>query len=65
MDKKSISVQYFKELPDGSAIVMFDMDEETKQFFIGEGILAVLKRSVASSESYIKPEYLEDTEEEK
>ena len=45
-----------KELPDGSAIVTIDLDEDAKEFLIGEGFLTVVKRSLASSESYVPKE---------
>jgi hypothetical protein len=57
MINKTLSLEYFKELPDGSAIVTIEMDAETKEFFIGEGFLAVLKRAVANSESLVPPEH--------
>ena len=44
-----------KELPDGSAIVTIDLDEDAKEFLIGEGFLVVIKRALESSESYIRP----------
>ena len=44
-----------KELPDGSAIVTIDLDEDAKEFLIGEGFLVVIKRALESSESYISP----------
>ena len=49
-----IKVEKMKELEDGSAIVWLEMDPESKDFFIGEGFLAVLKRSLGTSESYVK-----------
>ena len=49
-----IKVEKMKELDDGSAIVWLQMDPESKDFFIGEGFLAVLKRSLGTSESYVK-----------
>jgi hypothetical protein len=49
-----IKVEKMKEMEDGSAIVWLEMDSESKDFFIGEGFLAVLKRSIESSESYFK-----------
>jgi hypothetical protein len=49
-----IKVEKMKELEDGSAIVWLEMSPEAKDFFIGEGFLAVLKRSIATSESYVK-----------
>jgi len=57
MINKTFSMEYFKELPDGSAIVTVEMDAETKEFFIGEGLVAVLKRSNANSESVVPPEH--------
>lgn len=44
-----------KELPDGSAIVTIDLDEDAKEFLIGEGFLTIVKRALESSESYISP----------
>jgi hypothetical protein len=49
-----IKVEKMKEMEDGSAIVWLQMDPESKEFFIGEGFLAVLKRSIETSESYVK-----------
>jgi hypothetical protein len=51
-----IKIQKLIEQDDGSAIVLLDMDNDAKEFFIGEGFLAVLKRSLYTSESYISPE---------
>jgi len=51
-----IKVEKMKEMEDGSAIVWLEMDLEAKDFFIGEGFLAVLKRSIGYSDSYVKPE---------
>jgi hypothetical protein len=51
-----IKVEKMKEMEDGSAIVWLEMDPESKEFFIGEGFLAVLKRSIETSESYVKQE---------
>jgi hypothetical protein len=52
----NIRIQKLIEQADGSAIVLLDMDNDAKEFFIGEGFLAVLKRSIDTSESYISPE---------
>lgn len=52
-----IKVEKMKELDDGSAIVWLEMTPEAKEFFIGEGFLAVLKRSLKTSESYVKEEH--------
>ena len=50
-----IKCKMIKELPDGSAIVTIDLDEDAKEFLIGEGFLVVIKRALESSESYISP----------
>lgn len=63
MINKTLSLEYFKELPDGSAIVTIEIDAETKEFFIGEGFLAVLKRSIENSESAVPPEHKATTAE--
>jgi len=55
-----IQVKIIKELPDGSAICTLDMDDEAKEFLIGEGFLAIIKRSLATSESAIKSEMLNE-----
>ena len=55
-----IQVKMIKELEDGGAICTLEMDEETKEFLIGEGFLTIIKRSLASSESYIEPKPLEE-----
>ena len=52
----NVTVQKLIEQADGSAIVLLDLDNDAKEFFIGEGFLAVLKRSLNTSESYISPE---------
>jgi len=52
----NIKVQKLIEQADGSAIVLLDMDNDAKEFFISEGFLAVLKRSLDTSKSYISPE---------
>jgi len=57
-----IEVKIIKELEDGSAICSLDLDKECKEYLIGEGFLEVLKRSIASSESYIKAEVKDDLE---
>ena len=50
-----IQCKMIKELSDGSAIVTIDLDEEAKEFLIGEGFLTVIKRALESSQSYISP----------
>ena len=51
-----IQCKMIKELPDGSAIVTIDLDEDAKEFLIGEGFLVVIKRALAASETYISPD---------
>ena len=55
MDIKS---KLIKELPDGSAIVSLDMDEEAKDWLIGEGFVAVLKEAITHSKSLVTPQML-------
>jgi hypothetical protein len=50
-----IKCKMIKELPD-SAIITIDLDEDAKEFLIGEGFLTIVKRSLASSESYVPKE---------
>lgn len=50
-----IQCKMLKELPDGSAIVTIDLDEDAKEFLIGEGFLVVIERALALSKSYISP----------
>jgi len=57
----NITVEMLKELPDGSAICTLTLDKESIQFLIGEGFLAVLKRSLETSESYVQPETLNES----
>ena len=59
-NQMDIQVKMIKELEDGSAICTLEMDEETKEFLIGEGFLTIMKRSLASSESYIESKPLEE-----
>lgn len=56
-----LKVKLLKELPDGSAIVSLDMDEEAKDFFLGEGFVSVLKQSLEYSKTHVKPEMLKVT----
>jgi hypothetical protein len=58
-----IQVKMIKELEGGGAICTLDMDEETKEYLIGEGFLAIIKRALLTSESYLKPEMLEKNNE--
>jgi hypothetical protein len=55
-----IQVKLVKELKDGGAICTLDMDEEAKEYLIGEGFLAVIRRALDSSESYVRPELKEE-----
>jgi hypothetical protein len=56
----NIEITVAKELEDGSAICELTLDNEAKEYFIGEGFLAVIKRALETSESYVKPELLEE-----
>jgi len=56
----NIEVKMIKELEDGGAICTLDMDEDAKEYLIGEGFLAIVKRALQTSESYIKPELKEN-----
>ena len=55
-----ITVKVIKELDDGGAICTLDMDRETVKYLIGEGFLTIMRRALDSSESYVKPELLEE-----
>ena len=57
-----IKVEKMKEMEDGSAIVWLELDLEAKDFFIGEGFLSVLKRSIGDSDSYVNQKEIEDVE---
>jgi hypothetical protein len=61
-DEMELSVKIIKECEDGSAIITVDMDATTKDFLIGEGILAVLKRGLATSESAVTDDMLKEDE---
>ncbi len=56
-----ITIKVIKELDNGGAICTLDMDKETVQYLIGEGFLTVITRALATSESAVKPEMLEET----
>ena len=51
-----IKCKLIKELDDGGAIVSIDMDEEAKDWLIGEGFISVLKESLKNSKTYISDE---------
>lgn len=53
-----ISCKLLKELDDGSAIVSIEMDEEAKEWLIGEGFLVVMQEAIKNSKSYVSPEML-------
>jgi len=48
-----IKCKLIKELSDGGAIVSIEMDEEAKDWLIGEGFITVLKESLKNSKTYI------------
>jgi hypothetical protein len=48
-----IKCKLIKELDNGSAIVSIEMDEEAKDWLIGEGFITVLKESLKNSKTYI------------
>ena len=50
-----IKCKLIKELPNGSAIVSIELDEEAKDWLIGEGFMVVLKESLKNSKTYISP----------
>lgn len=50
-----IKCKLIKELDNGSAIVSIEMDEEAKDWLIGEGFITVLKESLKNSKTYISP----------
>jgi len=54
-----ITVEMLKELPDGSALCTLELDKDAVQFLIGEGFLTIMRRALDSSESYVKPELLD------
>ncbi len=53
-----IQSKLIKELPDGSAIVSLEIDEEAKDWLLSEGFIAVLKEAIAISKTHVKPEML-------
>jgi hypothetical protein len=50
-----IKCKLIKELDNGSAIVSIEMDEEAKDWLIGEGFTVVLQESLKNSKTYISP----------
>jgi hypothetical protein len=53
-----IKCKLIKELDNGSAIVSIEMDEEAKDWLIGEGFITVLKESIKNSKTRVTPEML-------
>jgi len=53
-----IKCKLIKELDNGSAIVSIEMDEEAKDWLIGEGFITVLKESLKNSKTRVTPEML-------
>ena len=58
----NIKLDIVSEQKDGSAIATLELDKEAINFFVGEGFIAVLKRSIKTSESYVPPEEKENVE---
>ena len=56
----NVTVKKLTELPDGSAICTLDIPNEVAQYLIGEGFIAVIKRGVANSESYVSEQKLNE-----
>jgi hypothetical protein len=50
-----IKLQIISENKDESAIAVFELDEGTITFLSGEGLIAIIKRSIESSRSSIAP----------
>lgn len=48
-----LKCKLIKELPTGGAIVSLEMDEECKDWLIGEGFTVVLQESLKNSKTYI------------
>lgn len=50
-----LKCKLLKELPTGGAIVSLEMDEEAKDWLIGEGFTVVLQEAIKNSKTYISP----------
>lgn len=48
-----LKCKLIKELPTGGAIVSLEMDEEAKDWLIGEGFTVVLQEALKNSKTYI------------
>ena len=57
----NIQVKMIKELDGGGAICTLDMDEETKEYLIGEGFLTVIRRALDTSESYVNQKKMNES----
>lgn len=55
-DNMEIKCKLIKELDNGGAIVSIEMDEEAKDWLIGEGFTVVLQESLKNSKTYISDE---------
>ena len=53
-----IKCKLIKELTDGSAIVSLEIDEEAKDWLIGEGFTVIMKEAIKMSKTYVSPEML-------
>jgi hypothetical protein len=49
----NIKCKLLKELDNGGAIVSMELDEDAKDWLIGEGFITVLKESLKNSKTYI------------
>jgi hypothetical protein len=49
-----ITAKIIKENEDGSAVCELNCDRDAVQFLIGEGFIAVIRRALESSESYLE-----------
>ncbi len=52
----NIKMEIVKENEDGSAIAVLELDKDAISYLCGEGMLTVIKRGLADSESYVDPE---------
>jgi hypothetical protein len=53
-----IKCKLIKELDNGSAIVSMELDEEAKDWLIGEGFTVVLQEAIKLSKTHVTPEIL-------
>ena len=52
----NIKMEIVKENEDGSAIALLELDKDAISFLCSEGMLTIIKRGLANSESYVDPE---------